>query len=39
LRRPHVAIHEVAVTEDDHRPVTPGVLEIQLLAIEVISAK
>jgi len=30
---PHVAIHEVAVTEDDHRPVTRGVLEVQLLTI------
>jgi pimeloyl-ACP methyl ester carboxylesterase len=34
LRHPHVAIHEVAVTEDDHRPVTRGVLEVQLLAID-----
>jgi hypothetical protein len=33
LRHPHVAIHEVAVTEDDRRPVTRGVLEVQLLTI------
>jgi hypothetical protein len=33
LRCPHVAVHQVAVTEDDHRPIASGVLEIQLLTI------
>ena len=34
LRRPHLAVHEVAVAEDNHRPGACGVLEVQLLAID-----
>jgi hypothetical protein len=33
LRCPHVAVHQVAVTEYDDRAVASGVLEIQLLTI------